>query len=81
MYTFHTPADRRERKTISAENADWKEAAMDYSTIIYIILIVLFMLIMHRVGGMGCCGAGHRHGKKDSDKDSKTEDTHKGHCG
>ncbi len=52
---------------------------MDYTALIYIILIGLFMYLMRRSGG-GCCGS-HRPKNKDPEKDAGKQDNHKGHCG
>lgn len=52
---------------------------MDYTALIYIILIVLFMFLMRR-SGIGCCG-GHRPKNKDAEKDAGKQDDHKGRCG
>jgi hypothetical protein len=43
---------------------------MDWQTLFSIVGIVLFIALMMRGGGMGCCGIGS-HGKRHSD--AKTE--------
>lgn len=43
---------------------------MDWQTILSIAGIVLFIALMMRGGGMGCCGMGS-HGKRHSDNEAE----------
>lgn len=54
----------------STLSEDRKARSMDWQTLFSIVGIVLFIALMMRGGGMGCCGIGS-HGKRHSD--AKTE--------
>ena len=47
---------------------------MDWQTILSVAGLILFLILMMRGGGMGCCGMGHQDHRHNGDEPSPRDD-------